>query len=120
MRKISIIIAGGREFTDRTHAFKRLDDFNRWANTQGYDLTTIIHGDARGADRIGRDWGNHHKLNVVPFPADWDTFGKSAGPVRNEFMLRQNPDFVIAFKGNRGTDHMKSIAKREGVTVFSL
>jgi hypothetical protein len=120
MRNISIIIAGGREFTDRTHAFKRLDDFNRWANTQGLNLTTIIHGDARGADRIGRDWGNHHKLNVVPFPADWDTHGKSAGPIRNQLMLDQKPDFVITFSGGRGTAHMKRISKQAGVTVFSL
>jgi hypothetical protein len=120
MRKISIIIAGGREFTDRAHAFKRLDDFNRWANTQGYNLTTIIHGDAQGADRIGRDWGNHHKLQVVAFPADWGTHGRSAGPIRNQLMLDQKPDFVITFDGGRGTAHMKRIATFAGVKVFSL
>ena len=120
MRKISIIIAGGRDFTDKTHAFKRLDDFNRWAKTQGYDLTTIIHGDASGADRIGRDWGNHHKLNVLPFPAYWDIYGNSAGPIRNNLMLDQKPDFVITFSGGRGTAHMKRISKKAGVKVFSL
>jgi hypothetical protein len=56
---------------------------------------------------------------IWEFPADWDTHGRSAGPLRNRKMLDTKPDLVIAFHGNlnasKGTKNMVHQARRNGV-----
>lgn len=46
----------------------------------------IVHGDARGADTVGKLYGNRHGYEVMAFPAKWDMYGKSAGYIRNSEM----------------------------------
>lgn len=81
------------------------------------DQLTVVHGGARGADmmadRIARSMG----LNVEPHPADWQTFGKSAGIIRNSEMANAGADMVIGFKDHfnwkmntGGTENMFSQA----------
>jgi len=54
-------------------------------------------------------------------PAEWDKFGRRAGPLRNEQMLREGkPDVVVAFPGGRGTAHMVRIAKEAGIDVLEI
>jgi hypothetical protein len=56
----------------------------------------------------------------MPFPADWGTFGKRAGPIRNKQMLEEGkPDLVIAFwDGNSpGTKNMIDQAQAKGISV---
>lgn len=57
----------------------------------------IVQGDARGADTVGKDFGNCHGYTVHSFPAKWGTYGRSAGYIRNAEMY----DFIHA-KENRG------------------
>jgi hypothetical protein len=55
----------------------------------------IIHGAARGADRMADSWANAHGIEVVVCPA-WDRQGKAAGPIRNDEMLvRHRPTRVM-------------------------
>ena len=58
---------------------------------------------------------------VRSYPADWTTYGKAAGPIRNKVMLDQGLDIVIAFhpdiEQSKGTRHMVSIARAKGITV---
>ena len=53
------------------------------------------------------------------FPADWDTYGKQAGFIRNIQMLDEKPDLVIAFQKNasRGTQHTINEARKRGIPV---
>ena len=54
-------------------------------------------------------------------PAEWDTFGKAAGPIRNGWMLKMEPDLVLAFhndiRQSKGTANMVSIARKKGIEV---
>ena len=55
-------------------------------------------------------------------PADWDQFGKNAGPIRNKAMLAEHvPDVVIAFhvaiEKARGTKHMVTLARKAKIPV---
>lgn len=52
------------------------------------------------------------------FPANWK-LGRRAGPIRNQLMLDQNPDKVIAFHDgrSRGTLHTITEARRRGISV---
>lgn len=79
----------------------------------------VIHGDARGADRMGGGIAEELGLPVWKFPADWDRHGKRAGILRNLDMLDANPDAVLAFRvnGSRGTTHMIEAARKRGIPV---
>lgn len=74
------------------------------------------------ADSIAAEWAQLNQQALVSFPAEWDVYGKSAGPVRNRQMLEEGkPDFVWAFKTHvqsRGTNHMVNIARKAGLPVY--
>ncbi len=81
--------------------------------------TEVIAGAARGVDSLAARFAKERGLTVTEYPADWDRFGKSAGFKRNELMLDQGPDLVIAFWciGSRGTAHTVREARRRGIPV---
>jgi hypothetical protein len=55
------------------------------------------------------------------FPADWEKYGKAAGPIRNQQILVEGkPDLVVAFQGGRGTANMVSRAQQAGVPVVEI
>jgi hypothetical protein len=59
-------------------------------------------------------------MGVAVFPADWETHGRAAGPIRNQAMLDEGkPYLVIAFWDgkSKGTLDMISRATRAGVPV---
>jgi hypothetical protein len=61
---------------------------------------------------------------ITPYPVtanEWRMFGKRAGILRNERMLKEfKPDIVLAFPlpQSRGTVHMMEIARAAGVPVI--
>jgi hypothetical protein len=82
------------------------------------DPDIIINGAAFGADLIARDWAISRRRGCWTFPADWDRYGKAAGPIRNKQMLEWGrPDIVIAFPGGKGTRGMIALARAAGVPV---
>jgi len=110
---LRVLVCGGREFKNRSFLFAVLDKFHR--NTP---FDCVIHGAARGADRLAGEWAKQRSVQVVVFPADWKRHGNSAGPLRNLQMLKHGkPDCVIAFEGGAGTADMIAKAKRAGVPV---
>lgn len=105
------IIAGGRDFNNLAAMDKVLKSFN--------DITEIVCGDARGADTWGNIWASRNNISVVHFPANWNTFGKEAGFIRNTEMA-DYADGVIAFWDgqSRGTKHMIDIMKNRNKLCF--
>jgi hypothetical protein len=83
--------------------------------------THIIHGGATGADFWGAIAAQTLGLQVTEFKADWALHGKAAGPIRNQQMLEQNPDLVLAFHPEsgitKGTKDMVTRARIHGVPV---
>lgn len=112
---MKVLVCGSRHFQDYALLEENLD---RIHNTT--PISEIIHGDARGADRLSESYAVKHGIPVRRFPALWDLHGKRAGPIRNHQMLREgNPDRVVAFLAvnSRGTKHMIEIAEKAGVPV---
>jgi len=106
-----VLVCGSRHFQD----YKLLKDI-----LDARDITTIIHGAARGADSLAGRYGRETGKDVQDFPADWNKYGRSAGPIRNSEMLKRgNPDCVIAFRGpnSRGTQNMIDQSKKAGIEV---
>jgi hypothetical protein len=55
---------------------------------------------------------------VKKFPADWDRYGKSAGPVRNGQMARYAQRLIAFWDGkSTGTKNMIDQAKANGLSV---
>ena len=83
----------------------------------------IIAGEASGADYFGKMWAikNLGKENYQGYSADWEKYGKSAGPVRNVQMLNEGkPDLVVACSGGIGTNHMKTIAIAQNIQIVEI
>ena len=111
---MKVLVCGGRKFDDHKLVFNILDKINRVEK-----ITEIINGGAKGADTLGRVWARTRHININTFDADWNNHGNSAGPIRNERMLKEGaPDLLVAFPGGPGTRDMIMQAKRRGVPII--
>lgn len=109
---VKILVCGGRDYEGRNVVRRELSKLV----TSSQDI--IMQGGARGADAYAKEWAEWRKCGCWTFPADWETHGKSAGPIRNKWMLEMGqPDLVLAFPGGRGTDDMIRLASAAGVQV---
>lgn len=115
--KVSIVVTGGRDYHDRQHVFDVLERY-----TEAATSVRLAHGGAAGADSLADAWGRDDlRTEVVVYPADWQTHGRSAGPMRNHYMLEaERPMMVIAFPGGRGTDNCVAHARNLGLTVVDF
>jgi hypothetical protein len=109
-----VIISGSRDFDDYDTLEVACDDL-----LHKIDVECILSGCARGADKLGETYATNRGYPVEPWPADWDTHGKSAGYKRNADMAA-NADMLIAFWDgqSKGTKHMIDLANKEGLAVF--
>lgn len=119
MTPVRVIVCGSREWSDAAIV--------RWfLGSRDRHVTTVIHGAARGADRIAGQVARQLGFDVVEFPADWLGKGKAAGHIRNKVMLDEGkPAVVVAFKDGfdfthqrGGTENMVRIAKEAGVPTY--
>lgn len=110
-----ILVCGGRDYEDYDTLKTVLSSLQV---TKGH-FTAIIHGDAKGADKLAGRYAEMHNIPVARFPADWERHGKKAGPLRNKQMLAVGkPDLVVAFAGGKGTADMIHQSKKAGVEIF--
>lgn len=81
--------------------------------------TTLVHGAAKGADRIAEQEGQKLGFLIEPWPALWDDHGKRAGLIRNEQMAVMGADLCLAFWDGRstGTQHMTEMAAKHGIPI---
>lgn len=119
---LRILVCGGRDFANsRLMTATLLKITSEPGETRARPGTTIIHGDARGADRLSDIWALKKGVPVERFPADWEAHGRRAGPIRNaEMLARGRPDLVVAFPGGAGTADMVARARKAGVPVQEI
>ena len=112
-----VLVCGGRNFEDKEFVFDKLDMLD--GKLDGIDV--VINGGAKGADTLAARWARRQGIDVYTFEAEWETYGRSAGAIRNKQMLTEGkPDLVIAFPGGKGTRNMIKQAKRKGITVMEV
>lgn len=109
-----LLVCGERTWTDREAIRREM--------RKAPPGTVVIEGEARGADRLAKSVAVELGFEVMPFPADWNKYGKSAGPIRNHAMLvLGKPHEVWAFMAHpetsKGTANMVKQAKKAGVPV---
>lgn len=108
---MKLIIAGGRDFDDITLTALHFCDLD-------FEVTEVVSGGARGADRCGEKVATIYGIPVKKFIPDWDGLGKRAGFVRNAEMA-EYADALLAFwdKKSKGTKHMIDTATKKGLHV---
>ena len=117
MAKMILLVCGGRDYADYETVCWALEPYLPFPVTQ----LLLVQGGALGADALAKRWAQERGVAVAEYPANWDYFGKAAGPVRNNTMLRwAKPDVVVAFPGGRGTDHMVKRARAIGVNIVEI
>ena len=100
----TIVVTGSRGWSSWKVIEEALTEF---VALYGSDGVKVIHGDARGADKMSA-WTARNKLgipatNVVACPADWEKYGRGAGFKRNAEMLAMLKREVDAENGEGGT-----------------
>jgi hypothetical protein len=85
----------------------------------------VIHGGANGADSIAGDIAESLGIKTLEFRADWNKYGRAAGPIRNQQMLDEGkPTAVMAFhkdlRSSRGTLDMCKRARSINLPVTWL
>jgi YspA, cpYpsA-related SLOG family len=109
---MKVIIAGSREIYD-------MGLLNRTVKASQYLITEVVCGMARGVDGLGWQWATYLNIPIKEFPADWDTYGESAGYKRNVQMAEYADALIAITNGrSRGTAHMIDIATERGLKVF--
>ena len=82
-------------------------------NQSGFEIDTIIEGQAKGVDTLARIQALAYKIPFEEYPADWDTYGKRAGFIRNEEMVKICDGVIAIWDGkSTGTAHTISLAKK--------
>lgn len=100
-----VLCFGGRAFVDTRMVDRALSQL---PTILGGAPFAIVHGGARGADTLCGEWAKARGIPVARVDADWDFYGKKAGPIRNQWMLEFfQPTYAIGFPGGVGTRDMQ-------------
>ncbi|MFA5760289.1 MAG: SLOG family protein [Dehalococcoidales bacterium] len=109
-----LIVAGPRNFFNREIIIENL--INAICDIKP---TKIITGNATGVDQITAEYC--HSLTEIEFevfPADWDKYGRSAGPRRNWTMALAGTHLLAFTNGSPGTSNMIYFAKRHDLEII--
>lgn len=100
------IVAGSRSANDYQKLLSAIQEC-------GWVITSVVSGGARGADALGERYAAENKLPLEIYPADWDTFGKRAGHVRNRKMALRAEALIALWDGQSpGTRNMIAEANK--------
>ena len=108
-----VLVCGSRDYTDYSKVYECL---------KSLEVSQVIAGGCRGADALAVTAAKACGYPFREFPADWQKFGKAAGPIRNQRMLDEGrPDLVVAFhedwENSKGTKDMIRRARSQGIPV---
>lgn len=105
-----IVISGCRDFNNYDLA-KQYIDFCINNIKKKYELV-FLSGGCKGVDLLGEQYAKENGYDLEIYPANWEKYGKAAGPIRNKKMA-EDCDYVICFWDgkSRGTKSMINYAR---------
>lgn len=111
------LICGGRHFADDQMFDNVMGDLIRIRGVP----SKVVHGGADGTDKMAGVWATKFAIDCTVEKAEWNTYGRSAGPRRNQKMLDDHkPDFGVAFPGGHGTADMVRRLKAAGIDMAEI
>jgi hypothetical protein len=83
------------------------------------DPLIIVHGRCPygGVDLYAHEWACKNGHQPEPHPANWDTYGRAAGGIRNSEMVALGADLCLAFPGPGSTGTWDCIRKAAGALI---
>ncbi len=112
-----VLVCGGRDGQDEDYVDKTLD---RLLATRG-PFERLMHGDARGVDKMAGKWARAHGVLEWDFLPEWHRVDAHDGEGRNQRMIAEcAPDLVIAFPGGVGTESMIEAARAAAIEVVEI
>ncbi len=115
-----VLVCGDRNWTDRNLIRQAL-----FLILQTHQNLTVIEGGCEGADLIAAEEARKLGADVLEFKADWKTYGKAAGPIRNQQMIDEGqPEFALAFHPDltksKGTKNMLALLRKAKIPYQHL
>lgn len=78
-------------------------------------ITLIVSGGAKGADSLSERWARENRIELLIFLPEWDKYGKKAGYLRNEDIIKNSDAVVACWNGeSKGTKHSIDLVKKYG------
>lgn len=115
-----LIVSGSRIIDDEDLVDAYIEECPWWPPTPG----KIITGDAEGVDEIAGEKAQRlakwfDDVEYEEYEAEWNEYGKSAGPIRNEEMAKE-ADYLIAIWDGQssGTEDMIEKAKEYDLDIY--
>lgn len=115
---MKLIIAGSRTLTIR---YKNMLDIIDLHYIHPTDIDEVVSGGAPGIDFSGEIFAEGYGISLKQFPADWETHGKAAGPIRNKQMAEYADALLLIWDGeSRGSKNMKETMLELGKPVYEV
>jgi len=116
--KLSLAVVGSRSFRNEAMLATWIEFCLHGVMPAGIE---IVSGGARGADRMAAKYAFDNRLPYVEFPADWESYGKRAGMIRNAKIVKR-ADTVLAFwdgcsTGTADTINKAIVAKKPVIII---
>lgn len=108
-----VAVIGSRTFKNKEKLFEELERFHLEKS-----ISLIISGGALGADSLAQEWAESNNIKTQIFLPDWKKLGKSAGVIRNKYII-DSCEYCIAFWDgiSKGTLHSINLAKARKIPI---
>lgn len=111
---MKVIIAGSRHMPKTDFYQLILGIIN-----SGFNITEEVCGKAKGADTWGWLWAKSAGIPTKEFPAEWDKYGKAAGPIRNKQMADYADALIVfIYQNSRGSKNMLEQMQKLGKPCY--
>lgn len=122
-------VSRGWPWEERERMADRLGTHVAWARGEGFTRFVLVHG-AYGLDPLGRYkhnpprsdsmarsiWVDEWGFEDVPHPADFETYGRAAGPIRNADMVQSIVSRLMVFSNDAARCEAFIFAESAGAT----
>lgn len=104
-----LCVSGTRNYTDYQTFAKIME-----RETKDMRIKLIISGGAKGADEMAKRYAQEKNITHITVHADWQRWGRRAGPMRNRLMAEMTNATIAFWDGrSRGTKNMLECAEKE-------
>jgi predicted Rossmann fold nucleotide-binding protein DprA/Smf involved in DNA uptake len=109
---MKVIIAGSRDFHD-------YDTLLNGIKESKFIISEVVSGMASGVDQLAIRYAKENNLPLHEYWAEWEFYGKSAGPIRNELMAKNADQLIAIWDGkSKGTKNMIETMNRMNKPVY--
>ena len=108
---MKVIIAGSRHIMD----YAALKEF---VEEVAWPIEEVVSGGCRGVDQLGEQWADENGLPSKVMHADWVSYGREAGELRNRDMAHYADALILLWDGKSpGASCMLRESAKAGIEI---